>query len=94
MKPRLPYLPTLAQFLDAAKREGCDVRTINGRIVIENPANGIPVPVPKHLNYTDQLTQHTTEYLARNARIPGFNFDYSGPATSEDYDGPSEDEET
>jgi hypothetical protein len=67
---------------------------IGERIVIENPVNGIPVPVPKHLNYTDQLTQHTAEYLARVARIPGFNFDYTGPATSEDFEGPSDDEET
>ncbi len=92
-KPRLPFLPTLAQFLDAAKREGCTVRTARDRIILENPNVGIPVPVPAHLAYNDRLTQHLTEYMARNLRVPGFSYDYTGPETNEDY-RPSDDEET
>ena len=46
MTPRLPILPTLGQFLAAAKTQGCEVRIHRGRTIVENPKVGIPVPLP------------------------------------------------
>ena len=74
MTPRLPILPTLAQFLAAAKSQGCDVRVYRGRTVVENPNVGIPVPIPP-MAENEHLTQFMTEYLCRILRVEGFIFE-------------------
>jgi hypothetical protein len=74
MNPRLPRLPTLGQFLAAARAQGCDVRTYRGRIIVENKAVGIPVTVPT-MQENEQLTQFITEYLCRFTQVKGFTVD-------------------
>jgi hypothetical protein len=69
--PRLPRRPKVRQFLTAAKAQGCDVRTHRGRTIIENPAVGIPVPLPE-MAENEPLTQFMTEYLCRILQVEGF----------------------
>ena len=73
---RLPSLPTLGQFLAAAKNQGCDIRSMRGRTVVENPRVGIPVPIPQ-MAESETLTQFMTEYLSRMLQVDGFAVDYS-----------------
>lgn len=71
---RFPHLPTWREFLAAAQAQGCQIRQVKGRIVVENPAVGIPVPLPPHHD-SDTLTQFMTEYLCRLLKIDGFGMD-------------------
>jgi hypothetical protein len=83
MTPRLPFLPTLAQFLEAAKAQGCTVRLYKGRTVVENPQVGIPVAIPP-MAENEALTQFLTEYFCRLLRIGGFGVDPS-PSVKGDF---------
>jgi hypothetical protein len=89
MTLRLPWLPTFAQFLDAARREGCIERTVRGRLVLENPKLKLPVVV-KPMQPNEQLTQFYAEYLCRMLGVTGFSFDHP---TNPDW-GPTDEEQT
>ncbi|PYF04066.1 hypothetical protein BJ122_10444 [Rhodopseudomonas faecalis] len=71
MPPRLPSLPTLAQFLDEARRIGCKQRFVRGRLVLEHPSGNTSVVVKRMLP-TEQLTQFYTEYLSRILGVTKF----------------------
>lgn len=71
MPPRLPTLPTLAQFLDEARRIGCKERVVRGRLVLEHPSRKTSVVVKRMLP-TEQLTQFYTEYLSRILGVTKF----------------------
>jgi hypothetical protein len=60
----------------AARAQGCDVRTHRGRTIVENPAVGIPVPLPE-MAENEPLTQFMTEYLCRILQVEGFMADQS-----------------
>lgn len=72
MTSRLPALPTLEEFLKAARDIGCTEKTIRGRQVIENPKLQIPV-VLKQMSKNERLTQFYAEYLSRVLGVSGFS---------------------
>jgi hypothetical protein len=71
---RFPYLPTWKEFLAAAQAQGCSIRTYKGRVIVENPVVGIPVPLPPY-HENETLTQFMTEYLCRLLKVDGFSMD-------------------
>lgn len=89
MTPRLPSLPTLGQFLAAAKAQGCEVRSYRGRTIVENPKVGIPVPLPP-IQENEQLTQFMTEYLSRILQVDGFDLNIATLVNREWKPGPGE----
>lgn len=71
---RFPHLPTWKEFLGAARAQGCDIRQYRGRMIVENPEVGIPVPLPPHQE-NETITQFMTEYLCRMLKVDGFGMD-------------------
>jgi hypothetical protein len=75
MTPRLPWLPTFAQFLVEARKVGCTERMVRGRLVLENPELKLPVVV-KPMQPNEQITQFYCEYLCRMLGVTAFSFDH------------------